>query len=300
MWKDFFYFSKSQRIGIVVLIGLIVLLLALRIALPRFIQNESVVMDEGFKNKIAVFQASLKDRPTYSYKKDSTKYTKKETIPPVLFYFNPNTLDSAGFVKLGIKPYVASRIVKYRAKSGRFKTLADFAKVYGILPAQFALLEPYIIIPAEITDTRKSDSIRLARLAQESLVVELNSADTTELKKIKGVGISYAKRIIAYRNILGGFVSPHQLLEVWGMSKSNYEKIAPHVTIDSTLIRKIEINKAGIDRLRSHPYLNFYHAKAIYELRRNKGKLKSINDLQNLYELPDSIVTKIEPYLDFR
>lgn len=300
MWKDFFYFSKSQRIGIIVLISLIVLLLALRIALPKIIQNESLVMDKAFKNKIAVFQSSLKDRPTYSYKKDSTKYAKKETIPPVLFYFNPNTLDSAGFVKLGIKPYLASRIVRYRAKGGKFKTPDDFGKIYGLLPEQYTMLAPYIYIPVEIADTRIADSIRMVRMAQDAIMVELNSADTTELKKIKGVGISYAKRIIAYRNILGGFVSAHQLLEVWGMSKSNYEKIAPHVIIDSTLIRKIEINKAGIDRLRSHPYLNFYHAKAIYELRRNKGKLKSINDLQNLYELPDSIVTKIEPYLDFR
>ena len=83
------------------------------------------------------------------------------------------------------------------------------------------------------------------------------------------------------------------------MTTENYQRIAPYCTVDPTFIRKIKVNTASIERLRSHPYLNFYQAKQIYELRRKKVKLTKIQDIEKLSEMNDSVLMKIGPYLSF-
>jgi len=299
MWKDFFYFSKGQRVGIVVLIGLIILLIGLRIALPKLLPKEHFSTDEAFIQKVALFKASLQERPRYAINLDSQKY-KKKIYTPVLFQFNPNTLDSSGFIELGLKPFLASRILKYRAKGGKFRTEKDFEKLYGLSSAQYLQLLPYITIPIDMSEIRRSDSLKIVRLYEEALMVELNGADTCELKMIKGIGSGCAKRIIRYREALGGYVNKNQLKEVWGMTDSLYNKLKGHLKADSLEIKKIVVNRAGIDKLRNHPYLNFYHAKAIYELRRNKGRLNSVDDLKDVPEISKEVLEKIAPYLDFK
>jgi DNA uptake protein ComE-like DNA-binding protein len=83
------------------------------------------------------------------------------------------------------------------------------------------------------------------------------------------------------------------------MTTENYRRIAPHCTVDPAFIHKIKVNTASIERLRSHPYLNFYQAKQIYELRRKNGRLTSFQDIEKLSEMNDSVLRKIRPYLSF-
>ncbi|MDR0833799.1 MAG: helix-hairpin-helix domain-containing protein [Candidatus Symbiothrix sp.] len=130
--------------------------------------------------------------------------------------------------------------------------------------------------------------------------LELNAADTLELKKIPGVGSSFAKRIVAYRNMLGGYHRVEQLQEVYGMYVELFEQLSPYIKVDDASITRIEVNKAGIDKLRNHPYLNFYQAKAIIETRKKRGKLQGIEDLQLLEEFTADDWLRITPYLDFQ
>ena len=291
MWLDFFYFSKAQRNGIFVLIALIVVVLSLWLSLPFLVTNETTLYDENFEKNIAQFRISLREQEAKRFSWDkNTFYPRKNTEEFILFTFNPNTLDSAGFTKLGIKYFVASNIVKYRNKGGKFRTPEDFGKVYGISEELFARLKPYITIPSEPVPEKEMK-------IEEPVFVELNSADTTELKKIRGVG-KYAKSIVSYRNRLGGYFSKNQLLEF--MTREAFERIEPYLFVDTMQIRKIDVNIAGIDKLKNHPYLNFYNARAIYEYRRNNGKIKSIKELYGLHELPNEVLEKIKPYLEFK
>jgi len=291
MWLDFFYFSKAQRNGIFVLIALIVVVLSLWLSLPFLVTNETTLYDENFEKNIAQFRISLREQEAKRFSWDkNTFYPRKNTEEFILFAFNPNTLDSAGFTKLGIKYFVASNIVKYRNKGGKFRTPEDFGKVYGISEELFARLKPYITIPSEPVPEKEMK-------IEEPVFVELNSADTTELKKIRGVG-KYAKSIVSYRNRLGGYFSKNQLLEF--MTREAFERIEPYLFVDTMQIRKIDVNIAGIDKLKNHPYLNFYNARAIYEYRRNNGKIKSIKELYGLHELPNEVLEKIKPYLEFK
>ena len=307
MWKDFFFFSKSQRRGIIILMILIILAVILNFTLPLFFpvsEND----DTAFIEEVEAFKRNLISRDSLKrieqeriqaekeaqYKRFDRKETEQNYS---LFTFDPNTADSAAFVKLGIRPNVAGNIVKYRTKGGTFRTPDDFQKIYGITEAKFDELKPYITIREE--QKKEVENTIPQKIAIEELVVELNSADTTELMKIKGIGRYYAREIVKYRKELGGFTAVEQLLEVKNMHPENFEKIAPFCSVNVDSISKINVNTASVDYMNRHPYLNFYQAKAIYELRKAAGKLNNINELNKLSEFSEEDCRKLGPYLSF-
>lgn len=307
MWKDFFYFSKGQRAAIVVLILLIIITIAIELLLTNFIpqqeQPKSDFLDEAQRFEQTLVSRDSLRRAQWEQKYDSIfkndkGFVKKEAEKYSLFKFDPNTVDSATFVKLGLKPFVASNILKFRNKGGKFRTPESFSKVYGIYPEKYKELEPYIAI-AEIKQIAK-DSVKTASPAKiKNMVVELNSADTTELMKVYGIGRGYAKAIVRFRQQTGGFVSVEQLRELYGMSEESFNKISPSCKVNPDLVKKIQVNTASVERLNAHPYLSFYESKAIYEFRRRKGKLKSANELAAIPELKAETIRKIQPYLSF-
>lgn len=314
MWKDFFFFSASQRIGIIILVCLILIISAMNFIIPYFYEDFSPYNDslsnaefEKFKNSLISLDSlnELKQKERYKNWEDNRyadQYTdrhKYQSNEYKLFEFDPNELDSAGFVSLGLKSYVASNILKYRKKGGKFLSKDAFSKVYGISKDKHAELEPYIkISPSYLTQNKDTSTNNLKDTALV-ITIELNSADTASLMKVKGIGKGYAKSIIRFRNQTGGFINVEQLMDVYGMTEENYNRIKAFCTVNQSLIRKINVNTTSLDKLKSHPYINFYQAKQIYELRRKLGKLTSINELKNLSELDENTLRKIEPYLIF-
>ncbi|MDR2057684.1 MAG: helix-hairpin-helix domain-containing protein [Dysgonamonadaceae bacterium] len=131
-------------------------------------------------------------------------------------------------------------------------------------------------------------------------VIEINRSDTTGLMKVPGIGSSFARRITGYRNLLGGFYRIEQLQEVYGMYEELYVKIIPYLTVNPDSIRTIAVHSASVDRLKSHPYINFYQAKAIVEMQKKNGKINDINELSLLEEFSPDDLERIRPYLDFK
>ena len=310
MWKNFFYFSKGQRVGIIVLLLLILIVLIINFALPLFFPPMEIGKNT-FLKEVKAFKKTLESRDStrqamwqHTYESRYEKYQNytqtKQVIPYSLFAFDPNTLDSIGFMRLGLKSYIASNILKYRHKGGKFKTSSDFSKVYGIAPDKFKELEPYISIK-EIQKTN-TDTVSVSKpqkTLKQDIIVDLNSADTTLLMQIKGIGRGYAKGIVRFRKETGGFASVDQLHEIYGMRQENFDKIRPFCTVNTSLIQRIKTNIANVERLNAHPYINFYQAKALFELRRKKGKLKEINDLKLLQEFSQDDLNRLRPYLNF-
>jgi competence ComEA-like helix-hairpin-helix protein len=307
MWKDFFYFSKGQRTAIIVLICLIIITIVIEFLLPYIIpqqeQSNSDFLDEAKRFEQTLVSRDSLRRAQWEQKYDSIfqnnkEFVKKETEKYSLFKFDPNTVDSATFVRLGLKPFIASNILKFRNKGGKFRTPESFSKVYGIYPEKYKELEPYIAI-TEIKQTTK-DSVKSSSSSKiKNIIVELNSADTTELMKVYGLGRGYAKAIVRFRQQTGGFVSVEQLRELYGMSEENFNKISPSCKVNTQLVKKLQVNTASVERLNAHPYLNFYESKAIYEYRRRKGKLKNANELTAISELKPETIRKIQPYFSF-
>lgn len=300
MWKDFFYFSKAERKGIIVLTVLIIIVTAV----GYYFSEKSTPTDPNDKESMAAYESFIAS--IHNRKKNREKYDRyyeheqQITLAP----FDPNTTDSVTFVRLGLRPYIARNILRYRAKGGKFRTPESFAKVYGITPGQFNSLLPFITIGEAFQ--KKNDTIRLfaRRTAQDSLkyfkypegtIVNLNLADTTELKKIPGIGIGIAKRIIAYRSELGGFCQIEQLQEISHLSV----ELNKWFTVGRNETRRINLNKTSIERLNAHPYLNFYQAKVIVEYRNKKGALKSLNQLALYEEFTKKDFERIAPYICF-
>lgn len=204
-----------------------------------------------------------------------------------LFRFDPNTASTGDWQRLGITAKQAAIIKNYTAKGGRFRKAEDLQKIYGLTKVDYARLAPFIIIPEENN-------------AKANVVVELNTADSSKLTSIDGIGGAFAKRIIYYRERLGGFIAKEQLKEVFGIDELKYNEIKGQVKVDAGRIRKININTITFDKLRLMPYLNYKQVNAIIEYRKQHGDYASIDDVKNIAIIDADILRKIEPYLIFK
>ena len=130
-------------------------------------------------------------------------------------------------------------------------------------------------------------------------VVELNTADTTILKKVPGIGSTFARRIIKYRELLGGFFTVEQLREVYGLDEERYNAMKSWFSADMSLICPLEIHKISFKELCKHPYINYQQARIIEQLRKQKGKLSGWENLQLLEEFTETDKERLTPYLSF-
>ena len=139
------------------------------------------------------------------------------------------------------------------------------------------------------------------RSAKTDEMVELNSADTTRLKQLRGIGSGYAKMIVAYREKLGGFYDASQLLEVYKFPDETYQKIKHQLSVDTTLIRKIKINEATVKELKSHPYISYYQALSIVENRELQPAMRynSLYDMVVDEDLKEEDILRVAPYFSF-
>jgi len=133
-----------------------------------------------------------------------------------------------------------------------------------------------------------------------SVIVELNSADTTELKKLKGIGSVFAKRIVKFRDVLGGFVRKEQLMEVYGFDKEKLDLVSPQIALDISIVKKININSASVDDLNKHPYIDKKIAVKIYWHRINHGDYSDVSDIKKLNLMDEELFSKLAPYLTTR
>lgn len=120
--------------------------------------------------------------------------------------------------------------------------------------------------------------------------IELNTADSIQLQELKGIGPGFARRIIIYREKLGGYYAKEQLMEVYGFTDKLYNLIKNDITVDASKIRKMNVNRMDISHLKRHPYISYYEAKAIYDYRMQQpdARIKSIEELSTLPDLKEN------------
>ena len=126
--------------------------------------------------------------------------------------------------------------------------------------------------------------------------LDLNSADSTELVKLPGIGPANAMKVIRYRERLGGYSNIRQLTEIEGLPDSLMKWF---IITDTVQVSKIQVNKATLTELRRHPYLDFYQARAIVEYRNERGIIKGPEQLSFMEEFTAQDLIRLEPYLDF-
>ena len=114
--------------------------------------------------------------------------------------------------------------------------------------------------------TRLSNSLFSSQTKAPAFIIELNTADTFDLQRLRGIGPSFARRITGYRARIGGYVKKEQLLEVWGMDSSRYEGIKRYLTVNPEKITQIKLNTATFKELLRHPYMPYELAKGDSDL----------------------------------
>ena len=178
-------------------------------------------------------------------------------------------------------------------------------------PVSSGQSSPLPTLSPQQSTPRESTSNRINRLTSSQssypqtekftagTIVELNSADTTTLKKIPGIGSAFANRIVRFRELLGGFYTVQQLAEVYGIDEERYTALVPWFTVDESFIRKLSINLLPQDSISRHPYINYRQARAIVQLRIQKKQLSGWENLALLEEFTEQDKSRIIPYLSF-
>ena len=148
------------------------------------------------------------------------------------FPFNPNTVSLSDLQRLGFSERQAQSIINYREKGGRFHRPSDFAKSFVVSDSVYRRLEPYIRIPK----------------------VDLNSADSTALDALPGIGPYYAAKILEYRSSLCGFSYPEQLMDIYRFDKDKFDALKDLVTVGPS--EPYPLWTLPEDELRRHPYID--------------------------------------------
>lgn len=273
---------------------------------PTSTQGDEETRDSSYSRESRLSRGSRETRDS------SNSYYAVEGRAVERFPFDPNTADSTQLLRLGLQPWQVRNIYKYRAKGGIYRQKEDFAKLYGLTVKQYRELEPYIRIssdyqPAAIlvetresrdsrysSDTRDS-SLRYPVKIKENEHVVLNTADTTQLRTVPGIGTYYAKEIVRHGQWLGGYVSVDQLDEIEGFPQESKK----YFVIQGASPKKLNVNKLDLQQLRKHPYINYYQAKTILDYRRLHGKITSLDDLRLSKDFPPEAIHRLEPYVEF-
>lgn len=230
------------------------------------------------------------------------------------FPFDPNTADSTTFLRLGLPAWMVRNIYKYRAKGGRYHEPTDFKRLYGMTPELWKRLEPMVRIGEDFrlyaqadgrqwkADSTATDSAAAQKPAlkypekyRERVKLDLNKVDTNQLQRVPGIGPVYARRIIRYRERLGGFVSTAQLAEIPDLPDS----LASWFVLSEVPARRISVNKAAFNTLSHHPYMGYARASAIANHRRIYGPIRSLDELALMPEFSSADLQRLAPYLDF-
>jgi len=283
--KSYFNFSKSQKIGVLVVLCIIFMQIIWLKSEARLSFVDPFVVDDS---EYLSVQSHYENHQPKSKEQHLTN-------------FNPNILTIPEWVKIGFSTKQAKSIVSFKNKIGGFKSKEDLEKVYVISESKYNELKPYILIENNSPNSKIKTLNNKAKndtIVEERIQIDINIATLAELINIKGIGEYTAKGIIGYRALLGGFHSKEQLLEVNGVSEENFGKIKANIIVSSDKISLLNVNQLSIPQLKKHPYLTWTIAEAITR----KRLLSDLENLQFLVDqglLSEKDLNKLAPYIKY-
>lgn len=227
--------------------------------------------------------------PFLLFEKESASQKYKNSASE-LFSFDPNLATDREFIRLGFSEKQIATIRKYLDKGGAFRDKSDFFKIRVISENQKRILADWIVISAQKATYPEG------KILLKTTNIEINSTDSIQLKQLPGIGSVLSKRIVKYRDLLGGFYSVSQLKEVYGLSEETILLIEGKVTVDVSRIKKLDINFADVNELSRHPYLKKDLASKIVKFRTKHGSFRDLAILRDSMILNIDEYNRIKPY----
>lgn len=294
--KSHFWYTKSQRNGVFLLVILIIILQTF-IVLKPFSNDEKVLKNNtellAFQNKI-----------------DSLKLIEIENKKPKIYPFNPNYIKDFKGEQLGMSITEIDRLHAFR-KSNRFvNSKEDFQSITKISDSLLLNISPYFNFPDWVVKRNKQKQIRQSKndskLNESNSVIasykisttDLNKATAEDFSSIKGIGASFSERIVKYRSKLQGFSYSSQLYEVWNLKKEVADKVLAVFKIEKKpIIKKINVNTVAFKQLLKNPYIDYKLCKKIFNYRDEVAELQNISELKNIEGFPLDKYDRIVLYL---
>lgn len=226
---------------------------------------------------------------TNQHKPKETFIEPKQTPAIKRVPFNPNTANQSLLLQLGFSTKLAQTLINYRNKGGRFYQKEDLKKIYGLNSAFYDQLAPYILI---------ENNTSFPQTTTQSISIDINQADTITWQQLYGIGPTFSRRIVKFRDKLGGFYSIDQVAETYGLPDSTYKNIRSQLQL-SPLLRKIVINQINEEALKAHPYISWKQARTMIMYRNNHGAFENLEAVEACMAFNKAELEKLKPYLSF-
>jgi competence protein ComEA len=307
MWKqfikDYFSFTKKERVGILVLAAIIIAVFLLPYMIPLAktdmptAQEIAVWKKEVDQLKNGADTGSINERAG-PYQPESKIAFQKQA----LFYFDPNTLAAADWKRLGLRDKTIQTIQNYLGKGGHFRKPADLEKIYGLSAREVERLLPFVQITGYKENDRRTQSNNKTVQSDivrkgAAVIADINSADTAAFIALPGIGSKLAARIVHFRDKLGGFYSVDQVGETFGLADSVFQKVKPLLRYTNSAIRQLNINTADAAALKQHPYIGWRLAGLIVAYRKEHGDFKQVDDVMKIEIITPELFGRLKSYL---
>ena len=285
--KSFLTYSKSQRIGILLFFGIIILVQGIYFFYD-FTAKETIDKEQS---KWLALQSTI----------DSLKLNNKN-YKPTIYPFNPNFITDFKGYKLGMSVEEIDRLLAYRAQNKFVNSAAEFQAVTKVSDSLLKAISPYFKFPDWVKNN-KNNSQEFAKndfsKPGKIIVLDINQATKEDLMKVYGIGDKISDRILEQKDKYGAFVSMEQMDDIWGLSPEVLEKLKSSFAVKSiTNCKKININNASVKELTQFPFFRYQLAKDIVVFRTMKGDIK-IEDLSKIKGFPLEKIKIIALYLEF-
>lgn len=261
-------------------------------------------IDKALQETVAVLQERTHQKEANSqYQWDQTyQLTDSSKAKTELFDFDPNTINSIGWKRLGLTDKNIKTIGNYISKGGKFRQPDDIRKIWGLRKEDADRIIPF----ARIAETKNStyNSTQSfspqSSLPKSNSVIDINTATVQQFMQVPGIDHLMPYRIINFRERSGGFVNVQQLKDTYGMTDSLYQIILPYLKTDLATVKKVNINTINEYDLNKHPYISKDIAKAIIIYRNQHGNYQTVEEVKKIAFINEEIFQKIAPYMVVR
>jgi competence protein ComEA len=266
-----FNFSQKEIKGVFVLIIILVFVLLIPVIRAQFISQES-----------------LPNKTEQAYLDSLAKVLVKQSFSDSTNKIDPNKLSYYQWMGLGISSDLANDILRKKRKQKQFNCIDEIKEISGVNSSELVNYFEVFALPVECP-----------KIVKKLSVYRVNSVTKKELSEMSGISYKIARRIVAYRNKLGGFNSLRQLKEVQNLPDKEYSILKSRLIINRSKIVKVKINTISRFELKKHPYLTAKQASTIVNYRKKIGSYDNVDSFRKVYGLTEKDITKLSPYLSF-
>ncbi|MBK9272028.1 MAG: helix-hairpin-helix domain-containing protein [Saprospiraceae bacterium] len=287
------YLSKKERTGMFILVAL----MGLFVLGPYLWKPKLLIQDSTLKESTITLPKTTDHTSKINYSTHKIK-NMKNTTKITLKNFDPNQLDEKTAREIGLPSQVFRNLDRYLKKGGRIKSKEQLKKIYGMNDDLYQRLEEFIVLPPITASSSNPQKVKNESNPNVEMLISINASDASHWDQLPAIGEKLSKRIVKFRDALGGFYSTEQVCEVYGITDSVCTAILPKLILESEP-KRILLNQSDQDELETHPYIHKKQAEFIIKYRRNHEKIKDMEELKSTGFFEEAWIDKMKHYFAF-